>query len=36
MVSLEILDALPAALTQLGVTRVCEAVGTLTQNPTPE
>jgi dihydroorotate dehydrogenase (NAD+) catalytic subunit len=35
-VSLEILDALPTALAQLGVTRVTQAVGTLTQNPPPE
>ena len=35
-VSLEILDALPAALTELGVTRISAAVGTLTANPRSE
>jgi dihydroorotate dehydrogenase (NAD+) catalytic subunit len=34
--SLEILDALPTALVQLGVTHISEAVGTLTPNPPPE
>lgn len=34
--SLEILDALPAALASINVTRISELVGTITPNPPPE